>query len=142
MAMAALDTIVRNFRDLGVDETHYDRIITGDLWTVGRRLLLDYPHAGGIPDREPVYGLGGLEDVFTGGAGYPRRRKRAAGVRLRYCADIFCRRSGSGSGSGCCFCLRTLLSTVSFNEGKSVPGSRMRWCWRQDDRISCKRIQY
>ena len=32
MAMAALDTIVRNFRDLGVDETHYDQIvITGDL---------------------------------------------------------------------------------------------------------------
>ena len=42
MAMAALDTIVRNFRDLGVDETHYDQIITGDLGTVGRRLLLDY----------------------------------------------------------------------------------------------------
>ena len=42
MAMAALDTILQNFRDLGVDETHYDKIITGDLGTVGRRLLLDY----------------------------------------------------------------------------------------------------
>ncbi len=41
MAMAALDTIVTNFKDLGVDERYYDRIITGDLGTVGRRLLLD-----------------------------------------------------------------------------------------------------
>ena len=37
-------------------------------------------------------------------------------------AGLFCRRSGMGSGKGCCFCRRGALSTVSFNEGKSVPG--------------------
>ena len=40
MAMAALDTILQNFRDLGVDETHYDKIITGDLAQVGSDLLV------------------------------------------------------------------------------------------------------
>ena len=75
MAMAALDTIVTNFKDLGVDERYYDRIITGDLGTVGRRLLLDYLLKAGH-DIESQYmdcGIeifdGSTQDTHAGGCG-------------------------------------------------------------------------
>lgn len=87
MAMAALDTILQNFRDLGVDETHYDKIITGDLGTVGRRLLLDYLMKAGYRI-ESRYMDCGIEDVFAGGAGYPCRGKLErvfSGGALRVC---------------------------------------------------------
>ncbi len=40
MAPAAWDTIMQNFRDFDVDEGCYDKIITGDLGEVGRKILL------------------------------------------------------------------------------------------------------
>ncbi|MBS6151583.1 MAG: stage V sporulation protein AD, partial [[Ruminococcus] lactaris] len=75
MAMAALDTIVTNFKDLGVDERYYDRIITGDLGTVGRRLLLDYLLKAGhdIESRYMDCGIeifdGSTQDTHAGGSG-------------------------------------------------------------------------
>ena len=42
MAPAAFSTIIQNFEDFGVEETWYDKIITGDLGTVGRTILLDF----------------------------------------------------------------------------------------------------
>lgn len=41
MAPAAYHTIRQNFEDFGVDEKHYDKIITGDLGEVGSKILLD-----------------------------------------------------------------------------------------------------
>ncbi|MEG0368697.1 MAG: stage V sporulation protein AD, partial [Hungatella sp.] len=41
MAPAAVHTILQNFRDMGVEEAYYDRIITGDLGIIGRKILLD-----------------------------------------------------------------------------------------------------
>ena len=40
MAPAAADLIVANFKDFETDEKYYDRIITGDLGTVGREILI------------------------------------------------------------------------------------------------------
>lgn len=42
---AAADVLVHNFKDLGVGPEYYDRIITGDLGTVGQRILADMMHA-------------------------------------------------------------------------------------------------
>jgi len=41
MAPAAADLIETNLKDFGVDANYYDRIITGDLGTVGRTILID-----------------------------------------------------------------------------------------------------
>lgn len=41
MAPAAMDTIVQNFQDMERKEKDYDRIITGDLGSIGRTILFD-----------------------------------------------------------------------------------------------------
>ena len=75
MAMAALDTILANFRDLGVDETWYDRIITGDLGQIGRRLLVDYLLQAGHDIRKRHLDCGieiydsEAQDTHAGGSG-------------------------------------------------------------------------
>ena len=86
MAMAALDTILQNFRDLGVDETHYDKIITGDLGDVGQHILLDLLLKENIDIQSRHQDCGLL--IFAGGAGYPCRGKRMwvfSGGALRVC---------------------------------------------------------
>ena len=99
MAMAALDTIVTNFKDLGVDEGYYDRIITGDLGTVGRRLLLDYLLKAGhdIESRYMDCGIeifdGSTQDTHAGGSGCGC----SAAVLCGYILPGSSRESGSGS---------------------------------------------
>ena len=41
MAPATMDTIVQNFQDMERKEKDYDRIITGDLGSIGRTILFD-----------------------------------------------------------------------------------------------------
>ena len=121
MAMAALDTILQNFRDLGVDETHYDKIITGDLGTVGRRLLLDYLLKAGH-DIESRYMDCGIEifdadaqDTHAGGSG--------CGCSAVTLAAYILPKLESGEWKKVLFLpTGALLSKTSFNEGKSVPG--------------------
>ena len=121
MAMAALDTIVTNFKDLGVDERYYDRIITGDLGTVGRRLLLDYLLKAGhdIESRYMDCGIeifdGSTQDTHAGGSG--------CGCSAAVLCGYILPRIQQGEWKRILFMpTGALLSTVSFNEGKSVPG--------------------
>ena len=121
MAMAALDTILTNFKDLGVDEKYYDRIITGDLGKIGRRLLLDYMYKAGY-DMESRYmdcGIsifdGETQDTHAGGSGCGCSASVLCGYILPKLRDREWKRVlfvPTGA----------LLSTVSFNEGRSVPG--------------------
>ena len=121
MAMAAFDTILTNFRDLGVDETYYDKIITGDLGQVGKRLLLDYLVQAGH-DIESRYMDCGIEifneetqDTHAGGSG-------CGCSATVLCASIL-PKIRDGVWKRVLFLpTGALLSTVSFNEGKSVPG--------------------
>ena len=121
MAMAAFDTILTNFRDLGVDETYYDKIITGDLGQVGKRLLLDYLVQAGH-DIESRYMDCGIEifneetqDTHAGGSG-------CGCSATVLCASIL-PKIRDGVWKRVLFLPPgALLSTVSFNEGKSVPG--------------------
>ena len=112
MAMAALDTIVTNFKDLGVDERYYDRIITGDLGTVGRRLLLDYLLKAGH-DIESRY----MEEA-------------AAAARLRCSAAISFLGSSRESGSGSFLCPQEpcFPRSASMKE-KASQASPMGWSW-------------
>lgn len=121
MAMAALDTILTNFRDLGVNETYYDKIITGDLGQIGRRLLLDYLVKAGY-DIESRYMDCGIEifrdetqDTHAGGSGCGCSASVLCAYILPQIRDgVWKRVLFIPTGA--------LLSTVSFNEGQSVPG--------------------
>ena len=121
MAMAAMDTILTNFHDLEVNETYYDRIITGDLGQVGKRLLLDYLVKAGY-DIESRYMDCGIEifdeatqDTHAGGSGCGCSASVLCGYILPKIRDgVWKRVLFIPTGA--------LLSTVSFNEGQSVPG--------------------
>ena len=121
MAPAAFHTIKQNFEDFGVDETYYDKIITGDLGEVGSKILLDMMKQSGS-SLESVHMDCGIEiyekekqDTHAGGSGCG-----CAAVTL--CALIL-PRIRSGEWKRVLFLpTGALLSTVSFNEGQSIPG--------------------
>lgn len=121
MAPAAWDTITQNFRDFGVDESWYDRIITGDLGEIGRKILLDFMKNDGhdLADKHMDCGLeiydNQTQDTHSGGSGCG-----CAAVTL--CAGILPRML-RGEWKRVLFVpTGALLSTVSYNEGQSIPG--------------------
>lgn len=121
MAPAAYHTIRQNFEDFAVDESYYDKIITGDLGEVGSRILLDMMKQSGN-GIEHIHMDCGMEiyqketqDTHAGGSGCG-----CAAVTL--CAYIL-PRLRSGEWKRVLFLpTGALLSTVSFNEGQSIPG--------------------
>ena len=121
MAPAAWNTIRQNFEDFGVDASYYDRIITGDLGMVGQKALLDFMKSSGydITGKHMDCGLEiydrGEQDVHSGGSGCG-----CSAVTL--CAHILPKLM-RGEWSRVLFVpTGALLSTVSYNEGQSIPG--------------------
>lgn len=121
MAPAAWNTIRQNFEDFGVDASYYDRIITGDLGAVGQKALLDFMKSSGydITGKHMDCGLEiydrGEQDVHSGGSGCG-----CSAVTL--CARILPKLM-HGEWSRVLFVpTGALLSTVSYNEGQSIPG--------------------
>ena len=121
MAPAAWNTICQNFEDFGVDASYYDRIITGDLGLVGQKALLDFMKSSGydITGKHVDCGLEiydrGEQDVHSGGSGCG-----CSAVTL--CAHILPKLM-RGEWSRVLFVpTGALLSTVSYNEGQSIPG--------------------
>lgn len=121
MAPAAWNTICQNFEDFGVDASYYDRIITGDLGMVGQKALLDFMKSSGydITGKHMDCGLEiydrGEQDVHSGGSGCG-----CSAVTL--CAHILPKLM-RGEWSRVLFVpTGALLSTVSYNEGQSIPG--------------------
>lgn len=121
MAPAAVHTIRQNFEDFEVDETHYDRIITGDLGEIGRKIVLDMLKETGH-DLEKVYMDCGIEmfdkekqDTHAGGSGCGCSAVALCALILpKICSGEWKRVLFLPTGA--------LLSTVSFNEGRSIPG--------------------
>lgn len=121
MAPAAWNTIMQNFEDFGVDEGWYDKIITGDLGEVGQKILLDFMKNEGhdLTDKHMDCGLEiydkETQDTHAGGSGCG-----CAAVTL--CAHIL-PRILDGTWKRVLFLpTGALLSTVSYNEGQSIPG--------------------
>ncbi|MEY8336901.1 stage V sporulation protein AD [Lachnospiraceae bacterium 62-35] len=120
MAPAAFDTINRNFVDFHRNETDYDKIITGDLGEVGKTVLLDFMKQQGR-NLEKVYMDCGIEiydrsqDTHAGGSGCGCSAVTLCSYILRKIAEKEWKRVlfvPTGA----------LLSTVSFNEGQTIPG--------------------
>ena len=121
MAPAAADTIVRHLLDFGLEPAHYDRIITGDLGYVGKDILVDLVLQKGY-DIGSVHMDCGIEifdretqDTHSGGSG--------CGCSAVTLAAYILRNMYAGKWKRVLFVpTGALLSTVSFNEGQSVPG--------------------
>lgn len=121
MAPAAMDTIVQNFQDMGRSEKDYDRIITGDLGYVGHSILLDLVKGKGFDIKSRHLDCGMLifdqetQGTHAGGSGCG-----CAAVTL---ASFILPKIESGEWKRVLFVpTGALMSTVSFNEGASVPG--------------------
>ena len=121
MAPAAADTVARHMEDFHVTPEEYDRIITGDLGTVGRRLLLDYLMKAGyrIESRYMDCGIEMFspeeQDTHAGGSG--------CGCSAAVLCGFVLPKIRNGEWKRVLFLpTGALLSTGSFNEGKSVPG--------------------
>ena len=121
MAPAAWNTICQNFEDFGVGVSYYDRIITGDLGMVGQKALLDFMKSSGydITGKHMDCGLEiydrGEQDVHSGGSGCG-----CSAVTL--CAHILPKLMRGEWNRVLFVPTGALLSTVSYNEGQSIPG--------------------
>ncbi len=121
MAVAAVDTILQNFRDFEVDEKHYDKIITGDLGAVGQNILFDFMAEAGHDVRGIHMDCGmeiydsAAQDTHSGGSGCGCSAVTLCGYILP--------KLKSGEWKRVLFVpTGALLSQISFNEGQNVPG--------------------
>ena len=107
--------------DLELSPEYYDRIITGDLGSVGSEILIDLVKAKGYDISKQhmdcgltIYDLK-FQDVHSGGSGCGCAAVTLAGYLLQQMRE--------GKWKRILFVpTGALLSTVSFNEGQSVPG--------------------
>lgn len=121
MAPAAADTIRQNLQDFGRSPEDYDRIITGDLGTVGQRALLDLLLEQGI-DIAAQHTDCGIEiydaqkqDTHAGGSG--------CGCSAAVLSAYILKQLEEGVWKRVLFVpTGALLSKTSFNEGQAVPG--------------------
>ncbi len=121
MAPAAADTICRHLEDFGRKPSDYDRIITGDLGVIGKRILEEFMESRGMDISSQHMDCGieifnsGEQDTHAGGSGCGC----SASVLTAYILPQIMR----GDWKRVLFVpTGALLSTVSFNEGQSVPG--------------------
>lgn len=121
MAPAAVDTILQNFQDFNRTEEDYDRIITGDLGYVGQSILFDLMKGKGHNIKSKHLDCGmtiydqKTQDTHAGGSGCG-----CAAVTL---SAFILPKILKGEWKRILFVpTGALMSTVSFNEGESVPG--------------------
>jgi len=121
MAPAACDTIYQNLMDFGRRPEDYDRIITGDLGYVGQEILLELMKDRGFDISEQHMDCGieifdrERQDTHSGGSGCGCSAVTlAAKILPDVCRGTLKRILFVPTGA--------LLSTVSYNEGQSVPG--------------------
>ena len=121
MAPAACDTICSHLEDFGRKPSDYDYIITGDLGSVGHTILLELAGKRGFDLEERHLDCGMMifdsetQDTHAGGSGFA-----CSAVTL---AAYILPKIESGQWRRVLFVpTGALLSTVSYNEGQSVPG--------------------
>lgn len=121
MAPAACQTIIQCLKDFNCDAADFDKIITGDLGTVGSRILSDLLQEQGftLMDRHMDCGMeifdSEKQDTHAGGSGCG-----CAAVTL---CSLILKNMEEGRWRRVIFApTGALLSSVSYNEGQSVPG--------------------
>lgn len=121
MAPAACDVIYQNFMDFNIDETYYDKIVTGDLGYIGSTILIDLMKEKGFDISRQHMDCGkeiydqDKQDTHSGGSGCGCSAVTLCSYLLKQLDKrVWKRILFVPTGA--------LLSTVSYNEGKSVPG--------------------
>ena len=121
MAPAACDVIYNHFMDFERRPEDYDAIYTGDLGSVGQTILIDLMDKRGFDISKVHYDCGveiydaGTQDTHAGGSG--------CGCSAATLSAQILRRIREGEYGRVLFVpTGALLSTISFNEGKTVPG--------------------
>ncbi|WP_071393933.1 stage V sporulation protein AD [Bacillus tuaregi] len=120
MAPAAADTITAHFKDLGLEPSYYDLIVTGDLARIGRETVLELLEKNGLkvdPDRFRDCGLMLYKDdqpVQAGGSGAGCSAIVLYGHLLNQMKQgVYKRILLVATGA--------LLSPLSFQQGESIP---------------------
>mgnify|MGYP004589755023 CR=1 FL=1 len=121
MAPAACDTIIQNLKDFARKEEDYARIITGDLGYVGQSILFDLMRGKGYDIKKNHMDCGmtifdqNLQDTHAGGSG--------CGCAAATLSAYILPKISRGEWKKVLFVpTGALMSTVSYNEGASVPG--------------------
>lgn len=121
MAPAAMDTIVCNLEDFNRKESDYDKIITGDLGYIGQTILFDLLRKEGKDIMENHMDCGmkifdqQTQNTNAGGSG--------CGCAATTLSAYILPKIESGEWKRVLFVpTGALMSTVSYNEGESVPG--------------------
>ena len=121
MAPAACDTIIRNLEDFERTPEDYSRIITGDLGFVGQSILFDLMRGKGYEIKAYHMDCGmtifnqQLQDTHAGGSG--------CGCAATTLSAYILPKIEKGEWKRVLFVpTGALMSTVSYNEGASVPG--------------------
>ncbi len=121
MAPAAADTIRQNLADFGRAPREYDKIITGDLGSVGRKLLFDLlaEHQIDITKQHMDCGIevydSKKQDTNAGGSG--------CGCSAIVLSAYILKKIEEGVWKRVLFVpTGALLSKTSFNEGQTIPG--------------------
>ena len=121
MAPSAADTISQHFTDFNSKPEEYDKIITGDLGSIGKKILLDLLEEKGysITDRYMDCGI----EIFD-----PRTQDTHAGASGCGCAaSVLCSlilsQISKGAWKKVLFVpTGALFSPITSNEGNSIPG--------------------
>lgn len=121
MAPAACDTIVQNLEDFGRTPEDYNRIITGDLGYVGQSILFDLMRGKRMDIKRNHMDCGMVvfdqktQDTHAGGSG--------CGCAATTLSAYILPKIEQGEWERVLFVpTGALMSTVSYNEGESVPG--------------------
>lgn len=121
MAPAACETISQNLMDFDRKPSDYDKIITGDLGSVGQKVLWDMMREKGMDISKVHMDCGieiydqGSQDVHAGGSG--------CGCSAVTLSAYILKQLEEGKWKRVLFVpTGALLSKTSFNEGQSIPG--------------------
>lgn len=121
MAPAACDTIYRHLKDFERKPEAYDRIITGDLGVVGQQILIELLQQKGY-DISKQHMDCGIE-IYNAKEQGTNAGGSGCGCAASVLAAYLLPRVASGEWKRILFLpTGALLSKVSFNEGKSIPG--------------------
>ena len=121
MAPAACDVIYNHLMDFERRPEDYDAIYTGDLGSVGQTILIDLMDKRGF-DISKVHHDCGVE-IYDAGTQDTHAGGRGCGCSAATLSAQILRRIREGEYSRVLFLpTGALLSTISFNEGKTVPG--------------------
>ena len=121
MAPAACSVIRQHLNDFQREPAYYDRIITGDLGTVGQEILIKLLKEDGY-DISSNHRDCGIE-IFDAGKQGTGAGGSGCGCSAVTLSSYFLKQMESGELRKILFVpTGALLSTVSFNEGMTVPG--------------------